>query len=107
MVRYKYDLSSKSGIDEPTVIEALAMVKIFQGIVHGRTIEVVEDLGVEEGQIVEVQVKVVPITGGKHWGDGLRRSAGALADEWTDEDDKILNEIYEERKRDTRREIPE
>ena len=36
------------------------------------------------------------------WGEGLRKCAGALADEWTEEDDRILEEIYQERKRDTR-----
>jgi hypothetical protein len=82
------------------------MTKVIQGKVHGRTIELAEDLGLAEGQEVEVQVKVLPATQ-PQWGDGLRRCAGALADEWTDEDDCILAEIYQDRKRDMRREIPE
>jgi len=81
------------------------MTKTIHGRVHGKTIELDEDLGVAEGQEVEVQVKVVPST--KTWGEGLRRCAGALANEWTEEDDRILNEIYQERKRDNRKEIPE
>ena len=57
------------------------------------------------GQQVEVQVKVLPAI--QPWGDGLQRCAGALAQEWTEEDDRILAEIHQDRKRDTRREIPE
>lgn len=36
------------------------MTKTLRGKVHGRTIELDEDLGVAEGQEVEVQVKIVP-----------------------------------------------
>jgi hypothetical protein len=36
------------------------MIKTLYGRVHGRTIQLDEDLGVSEGQEVEVQVKVVP-----------------------------------------------
>jgi hypothetical protein len=81
------------------------MGKTIHGKVRGRTIELDDDLGVPDGQEVEVQVKVVQPP--KQWGDGLRRCAGALANEWTDEDDRILQEIYQDRKRDTRREVPE
>ena len=81
------------------------MVRTTHGKVHGKTIELDEDLGVPDGQEVELEVKVV--TTAKRWGDGLRRCAGALANEWTDEDDRILEEIYQERKRDSRREITE
>ncbi len=81
------------------------MIRSTQGIIHGKTIELVEDLGVAEGQRVEVQVKIIPT--GRPWGDGLRRSAGALAEEWTDDDDRILGEIYHERKQDARKEIVE
>ena len=35
------------------------MTKTLHGRVHGRTIQLDEDLGVAEGQEVEVQVKVV------------------------------------------------
>jgi hypothetical protein len=87
-------------VEEP---EETIMTKIAHGKVHGKTIELDEDLGVPEGQAVEVQIKMIPSPGS--WGDGLRRCAGALADEWTDEDDRILEEIYQDRKRDTRKEI--
>jgi hypothetical protein len=36
------------------------MTKTIHGKVHGRTIELDEDLGVADGQEVEVQVKVIP-----------------------------------------------
>ena len=81
------------------------MVKTTHGRVHGKTIQLDDDLGVPDGQEVELQVKIV--TPAECWGEGLRRCAGALANEWTEEDDRILEKIYEERKRDTRREIPE
>jgi hypothetical protein len=81
------------------------MSKTIHGKVRGRTIELDDDLGVPDSQEVEVQVKVVPSP--KKWGDGLRRCAGARANEWTAEDDRILEEIYQDRKRDTRREVPE
>ena len=54
-----------------------------------------------DGQKVEVVVKT--ISSKEQWGEGLRRCAGALANEWSDEDDRILEEIYQDRKRETRR----
>ncbi|HUY90252.1 MAG TPA: hypothetical protein VMV10_16055 [Pirellulales bacterium] len=81
------------------------MSRIIQGVVHGRTIELAEDPGVADGQQVEVVVK--PMREAKPWGEGIRRSAGALADSWTEEDDKILDELQRSRKQDTRAEIPE
>jgi hypothetical protein len=59
------------------------MTRTTHGKVHGRTIELDEDLGVAEGQEVEVQVKVIPrVT--RTPGEGFLRTEGALADdpEW-------------------------
>ena len=80
------------------------MAKIMHGKVHGRTIELDEDPGVAEGQEVEVQVRVLPKIGRKP-GEGFLRTEGALADDpyW----DAIMEEIYQERKRDTRKEMLE
>ena len=80
------------------------MTRTIHGKVHGKTIELDEDLGVPEGQEVEVQIKVVTEAARKP-GEGLLRTEGALADdtEW----DAIMEEIYQERKRDTRKEILE
>ena len=76
------------------------MTKTIHGIVHGRTIQLDEEIGLAEGQEVEVQVRVLGPT--KPWGEGIRRSAGARSDDphW----DGIMHEIHEERKNDTRRE---
>ena len=71
------------------------MTKTIHGKVHGKTIQLDEDLGGADSQEVEVQVKIIPAA--KLWGEGLRRCAGALADEWTEEDDRILEEIYQDR----------
>ncbi len=81
------------------------MTKAVHGVVYGKVIQLSEELGFAEGQ--EVQLFVKPIPSGKQWGEGLRRCAGALADEWTEADDRILEEIHEERKQDSRRELVE
>jgi hypothetical protein len=82
------------------------MIKEAYGVIRGRTIEISEDLGLVDGDQVKLTVEPMscrsPI---KSWGEGLRRCAGALADSWTEEDDRILEEIYRERQRDTRPEV--
>jgi hypothetical protein len=80
-------------------------MKTTHGRIHGRTIELDADLGLADGQ--EVEVRVQPLSRAEQWGEGLRRCAGALAQEWSEEDDRILDAIQQERKRDTRREIPQ
>ena len=81
------------------------MTKTIHGKVHGKTIELAEELGVPEGQEVEITVRVVASIKTTRTGEGLLRTEGALADDpyW----DAIMEEIYQERKRDTRKEIPE
>jgi hypothetical protein len=81
------------------------MTKNVHGIIRGKTIELAEDLGVAEGQAVEVQVTVVG--SGANWGAGLQRAAGALAGAWSGEDDKILDQLRRDRQQDSRREISE
>ena len=80
------------------------MTKTIHGTVHGKTIELDEDLGVAEGQEVEVQVRVICKTTRKA-GEGFLRTEGALADdtEW----DAIMEEIYQARKLDRRPQIPD
>jgi len=70
------------------------MTKTIHGRVHGKSIELDEDLGMAEGQEVEIQVKVIQPS--KKWGEGILRTAGALADDpyW----DAIMEEIYQARK---------
>jgi hypothetical protein len=70
------------------------MVKTLRGVVHGRTVELTEDPGVEDGQQVEITIKTVPPQ--RPWGEGILRSAGIMADdpEWDD----IMEGIHRERK---------
>jgi hypothetical protein len=71
------------------------MTKTIHGKVHGRTIELDEDLGVAEGQEVEIQVRVISKVA-RTPGEGFLRTEGALADdtEW----DSIMEQIHRERK---------
>ena len=69
------------------------MIKTMHGKVRGRTIELDEDLGVAEGQEVEIQVRVIPST--ETAGDGFLRTEGALADD--EEWDAIMAEIHQAR----------
>ena len=80
------------------------MTKTTHGKVRGRTIELDEDLGVAEGQEVEVQVRVLP-KADRTPGEGFLRTEGALADDaaW----DVIMEEIYQARKRDRRSQTPD
>ena len=77
------------------------MTKVIHGKIHGRTIELKEDLGLAEGQAVEVSVRTVPAGPARNPGDGLLRTEGALADDpyW----DAIMDEIHRERTHDTRK----
>ena len=80
------------------------MTKTWHGKVHGKTIELDEDLGVAEGQEVEIQVKLVPKTPRK-LGEGFLRTEGALADD--EEWDAIMEEIYQARHLERRPQIPD
>jgi|OpeIllAssembly_1097287.scaffolds.fasta_scaffold1099372_1 hypothetical protein len=81
------------------------MISTIHGRVQGKTIVLDEPLGLPLGQ--DVEVVVTPISRRRPWGEGILRSAGALADTWSEEDDRILAEIHEDRKRASSREIPE
>jgi hypothetical protein len=74
------------------------MTKVVHGKINGRTIELSEDLGLAPGEEVEVQIKTLPPP--QVWGEGLKRCAGALADdpEW----DSIMEQTYRERKMERR-----
>ncbi len=95
-----------SGKSQADYQEGQNMTKRVRGVVHGRTIELEQDLGVAEGEEVEVQVSTVCATpASRQPGEGFLRTEGALADDphW----DAIMEEIYRERKRETRRELSE
>jgi hypothetical protein len=84
-------------------VEGSGMSKTINGTIHGRTIELAEDSGLQDGQ--EVRVQVTPLApAAEPWGEGLRRCAGALADdpEW----DAIMEEIHRARKLE-RRPLPD
>ena len=89
------------------------MTKTVLGKIHGKTIELDEDLGVVDGQQVEVQVTMLkpkkrlpgPPPG---WRPGsTETAAGMMAEHWTEEDDQILEEIQRDRHRPSTRELPE
>jgi hypothetical protein len=70
------------------------MAQQLHGTVHGRTIELIENPGLADGQSVEVRVTAIPSMSKP--GAGIRRSAGG----WQDhpELDAVLDQIYQERK---------
>ena len=70
------------------------MSRTVHGILRGRTIELSEELGMNDGQELGIEVRPVSTKGTR--GERLSRSAGALADdpEW----DGIMNEVAEARK---------
>ena len=86
--------------------EMITMIQILHGTVHGKTIQLDEEPGVQDGQKVELSVRVVgsPVATAT-WGEGLKRCAGALADLPGLDDD--LEEILRARKTAKIREVPE
>ena len=102
------------------------MTKVLHGIVHGRFIEVTEDLGLSDGQAVELIVTAGPSPGpiaeGFDWKKSPKRlpgpppgwrpgatetAAGMMAEHWTEEDDRILQAIERDRHRPSTRELLE
>ncbi|MCL4206177.1 MAG: hypothetical protein KJ000_27145 [Pirellulaceae bacterium] len=79
------------------------MARTIHGIARGRTIELDEDLGIAEGQPVEIQVNVPQPA--QPWGAGILRTAGALADDphW----DGIMDEIHKARRLERRPQMVE
>jgi hypothetical protein len=99
------------------------MTKLMHGIVHGKTIEVNEDLGLSDGQAVDLIVMSASLSDASvrtqvspkslpgpppEWKfSDTSATAGLLAKEWTDEDDRILDKIYVDRKAAAWRDLPE
>ncbi len=85
------------------------MTKTLHGVVHGRTIELENETGMQDGRRVEVILRARDLPGPPPgWQPGSRESAaGMIASLWTEEDDRILEEIHQNRKMDSRRGIPE
>ncbi|MEN6457660.1 MAG: hypothetical protein ABFC63_01910 [Thermoguttaceae bacterium] len=82
---------------------------VLHGTVHGRTVELDDDPGIEDNRVVEVILRTKQLPGPPPaWKPGsTETAAGMLADAWTPEDDRIHNEIHEERGRSVFREIAE
>jgi hypothetical protein len=72
------------------------MTRTLQGVIHGRTTELTEDLGVADAQQVEITIKRIASLAPRR--EGLRRCAGAFAADWTEEDDRIMEVPHQERK---------
>lgn len=70
------------------------MTHIGHGRISGKTIELDDDLGVPNGQEVEVLVRVKQPQ--KAWGEGIRRPAGAAAD--VADFDDVFAQIERERR---------
>lgn len=85
------------------------MTKILRGVVHGKTIELENDTGLQDGRKVDVILQAKELPGPPPgWKPGSTvTAAGMMASFWTEEDDRILEEIYQDRKKDSRREVPE
>jgi hypothetical protein len=79
------------------------MSQVIRGIIRGKTIELNEDPGLEEGGKVEVLVR--PIRSGQKWGEGILRSAGGWAD--YPEMDAVMERIRQDRKRERRSVVEE
>lgn len=102
------------------------MTKLVHGVVRGNIIEVAEDLAMFDGQAVELIVTPsIPIESPSQGSEprlppkkklpgpppgwspgGSATAAGMLAEEWTEEDDKLLEQIQADRKAAKWRELP-
>ena len=79
------------------------MIKKVTGIVHGKTIELSEELGLADGEQVEVTISESKAD--SNWGEGIRRSAGIMAGDKEFED--VFHQIQLERKSAVYRELKE
>jgi hypothetical protein len=70
------------------------MTRIIHGKVQGRTIQLEEDLGVPDGE--EVEVTVTLSKSKPKWGEGIQRSAGAAAS--IPEFDAVFEQVERDRK---------
>ena len=65
------------------------MSEVIRGTIHGKTVELEKNPGMGDGQKVEVVLR--PESPTNTWGEGIHRSAGALAD--YPEMDAMMDEI--------------
>ncbi len=79
------------------------MLKPIQGVIHGRTIELDEDLGIPDGQRVMIQVQSAAPS--RIWGEGILRSAGIAED--VPGFDEAFAQVQRDREQATIRDITE
>ena len=72
------------------------MSEVVEGVIHGKTIELENDPGLRDGERVEVVIRRAGPA--KAWGDGIKATAGALAD-LPPEFFEDLDEIVRDRQR--------
>lgn len=80
------------------------MIQTVQGVIHGKTIELVVDPGFQPGQTIEVQLTGATASP-RVWGDGIRASAGIAAD--IPGAEEAWQETERLRKSDGYRDVPE
>lgn len=80
---------------------------VLRGTVRGRMIELDRDPGIEENRVVEVILRTKQLPGPPPgWKPvSTETAAGMLADARTREDDRILEEIHQERQRSAFRQV--
>lgn len=78
------------------------MDQSLTGIVHGNSIVFDRASGLPEGQRVEVLIRSVTSTSDRSNTDDRNEDKPAW---WTEEDDRILEEIYQSRKYNTRPDV--
>jgi hypothetical protein len=85
------------------------MTRVLRGVIHGKTIQLDENTGLDDGRQVEVILRVRGLPGPPAgWQPGsTETAAGMMADGWTEEEDRIQEEIQQDRRKDSRRELPE
>jgi hypothetical protein len=98
-------------------------MKPLQGIVHGKTIELAGNPGLPEGEVVEIYVRAIagrPANEREHplsprlpgppaeWYPGSQETAaGMLSATWSENDDRIFEQISRDRQDSAFREVEE
>jgi hypothetical protein len=80
------------------------MTQVILGVIHGRTIELDGDPGIEDGRKVQVVLQLDSACSDTKL--AKRKTAAGMMAGYSENDDAILAEIYQDRRRDTRREPP-
>jgi len=99
------------------------VIKALQGVIHGNTIKLAGDPGLPEGELVEIYVRVISGNLGNEqdrlqgprlpgppaqWFPGSQETAGGmLSATWSDDDDRILEQLSRDRRDSEFREVEE